>query len=67
MLRVNILALHSHEATYRSLPPTSNTNRTDFLLFWQAKALPFLEQAALFEEVSQKELTSLGLTVQSLF
>lgn len=49
-----ILALQNHEAANRSLPPTLSSNRHDFLLFWQARLLPFLEQAAVYEGVTSE-------------
>lgn len=44
-----VLALHSHEATKRFLPPTLSSERHSSLMFWQAQILPYLEQQAALE------------------
>jgi prepilin-type N-terminal cleavage/methylation domain-containing protein/prepilin-type processing-associated H-X9-DG protein len=48
------LALHLHETTHRRLPATLSGEHETSLLFWQAQALPFMEQNAIFDEVRRE-------------
>ncbi len=45
------LALHLFEGVRGRLPPTLGTKDHDFLLHWQARILPFLEQTSLSREI----------------
>ena len=49
-----ILALHSHEAAFQSLPPTVSIRPPYFLVFWQARVLPFLEQGPLHDSIRRE-------------
>lgn len=46
-----VLALHSYESANQELPPTLSTEIPDYLLFWQAQTLPFLEHEALYQSI----------------
>ena len=51
------LALHSYEGSHRSLPPAIEfTKRITFLLHWQARLLPYIEQDSLKQLIDQKLL-----------
>jgi prepilin-type processing-associated H-X9-DG protein len=48
------LALHQFELSNGNLPPTITFSRVNSNLHWQAMALPFVEQANLFDEIKSE-------------
>lgn len=55
-LKQVLLALHNHAAVFQSLPAQAVTGENDEPLFsWRVAALPFLEQAVIYEEFNKEQ------------